>query len=404
MATMYSNLGERERGVEFAKKAFALIDRVTEHERYYITTRYYSSVSGDLDKTIEAYQAWSRAYPRDQAPHTNLGVQYLRAGLWEKTVEEEQQAIRLDPKVAVSYSDLVTAYVRLDRFDEAKATAEKAFGQEIDSAALHNELLRLALIQGDQADAQKQIQWASGHPSEYNFIGLQATNANYLGQRHAAREFSKRAAETARRPKLAAVAASFAAGQASTDALLGSCDIGRAEAHEALALVSGDSVPAAGGAATALARCGDTAEVEKWAAAVSKLYPTDTIWNSVTLPALRAAVELKRDQPAKVVELLQSAVPYEGGQGGVLYLRGLAYLRMKRGPEAAAQFQKILDQKGAYGSATYALSYVGLARAAALSGDTAKAKKAYQDFLALWKDADPDLPILAEARKEYAAM
>jgi eukaryotic-like serine/threonine-protein kinase len=146
------------------------------------------------------------------------------------------------------------------------------------------------------------------------------------------------------------------------------------------------------------------AEVEKWAGAVSKLQPTATLWNAVGLPLLRATIELKRDQPAKAIELLQAAVPYERSNSGVIYLRGLAHLRMKHGPEAVAEFQKILDHKGAYWGTLYPLAYVGLARAAALSGDTVKAKKAYQDFLALWKDADSDLPILAEARKEYGEL
>jgi predicted Zn-dependent protease len=146
------------------------------------------------------------------------------------------------------------------------------------------------------------------------------------------------------------------------------------------------------------------AEVEKWAGEVSKLFPTATLWNAVQLPTLRASIELQRDQPAKAIELLQAAVPYERSNFGVLYLRGLAHLRMKQGTEAAAQFQKILDHKGSFWGTGYPLAYVGLARAAVLSGDTVKAKKAYQDFLALWKDADPDLPILAEARKEYAGL
>jgi len=404
MATMYSNLGERERGMEFAKKAFSLVDRVTEHERLYIATRYYSSVTGDMDKTIDGYQAWTRAYPREGPPHTNLGVQYANAGQWEKAVDEEQQAILLEPKVAVAYGDLVIDYIRLDRFDEAKAIAEKAFAQKIDSANLHTLLLQLAYIQGDQAGVQREIQWASGRPEEYTFLNTQAAQASYLGQRRAARELSRRASEMARRRKLAAVAATYAGGQASTDALLGSCDLARTEAHAALALVSGDTLPAAGGAISALAQCGDVAEVEKWAGEVSKLQPTSTLWNAVGLPALRATIELNRDQPAKAIELLQAAVPYERSNVGVLYLRGLAHLRMKHGPEAAVEFQKILDHRGAYWSAFYPLAYVGLARAAVLAGDTAKAKKAYQDFLALWKDADPDVPTLAEARKEYAAL
>jgi tetratricopeptide (TPR) repeat protein/tRNA A-37 threonylcarbamoyl transferase component Bud32 len=404
MAIMYSNAGERERGVEFTKKAYSLVDRVTEHEKLYITSQYYSVVTGDLDKTIEAYQAYAQAYPRDLTPHVNMGLQYNNAGRWEKDVEEELEAIRLEPKVAVSYGSLINEYIRLDRYDEAKAMAAKAFAMKTDSANIHNALLRLAYIQGDSAAVQKEIQWGAGRPDEYGSLGTQAAAAGYLGQRRKARELSRQAGDVAKRHKLAAVAASYSAREAADDAQVGSCEIARTEAHAALRLVSGDTLPAAGGAAAALATCGDAGEAEKWAAEVSKLQQSNTIWNAITLPSLRAQIELKRDQPGKAIELLKSAIPYERANNGVFRIRGLAYLQLKQGPEAAAQFQKILDHKGAYWGTGYPLAYVGLARAAVLSGDTPKAKKAYQDFLALWKDADPDLPILIEARKEYAAL
>jgi tetratricopeptide (TPR) repeat protein len=153
-----------------------------------------------------------------------------------------------------------------------------------------------------------------------------------------------------------------------------------------------------------MALCGDAAPADKIASETSQQYPVHTIWNAVYLPTINAATELKRSQPAKAVDLLQPARPYERGYPESIYVRGLAYLSLNEGPEAAAEFQKILDHKGAYWGIVYSASYVGLARAATISDDTAKAKKAYQDFFALWKDADPDVPLLIEARKEYAAL
>lgn len=182
VAVMYSNAGERQRGIEFTRMAFSLVDRVTERERLYITSQYYNYVTGDLDKTIEAYQAYAQMYPRDLTPHVNLGVQYGLDGQWEKAVEPAQEAMRLEPKVAVSYSNLVREYIRLDRFDEARAIAERARAQNIDSASLHDGLLFLAYIQNDEAAARKETQWAAGRPEEYFTVGTQSLAAEYLGE------------------------------------------------------------------------------------------------------------------------------------------------------------------------------------------------------------------------------
>jgi serine/threonine protein kinase/Flp pilus assembly protein TadD len=405
LAVMYSNSRERERAADLTKKAYSLIDRVTEHERLYILGQYHNYVTQDIDKTIEAYQAYARAYPRDLTPHVNLGVNYGLNGQWEKAVQENQEAMRLEPKVSVSYSNATGEYINLERYDEAKAVAAKAATLGMDSGQVHDNLLRLAYIQGDNTTIQKEIQWAAGRPDEMNSLALQATAARNLGQRRSARELSRRAADMARRRDLNGVAAGSVAGGALWDAMVGDCGSARAEAHAALALVDRSTLPAAFGAFEVFAFCGDAAEAEKGGVEIGKMFPTSTIMNAVALPQLHASMELKRNQPARVLDLLQSAVPYERANPDVSYVRGLAYLQLKRGAEAAAEFHKILDHKGAYwGRGIWALSYVGAARGAALASDVAGARKSYQDFLALWKDADPDLPILAEARAEYAAL
>ena len=405
LAVMYSNSGDHQQGIKYAKKAYSLIDRVTEKERLYITSEYNNYVLRDLEKTTEAYQLYARTYPRDVTPHVNLGVQYSNSGQYEKAIQEYQEAVRVDPRVSTSYGNLVVNYIFIGKFDEAKAMAEKAFAQKLESPTIHFELLRMAYIQNDSATAQKEIQWAAGKPQEYMGLEVQAQNAYYLGQRRKAKELMGSAIDLAKRHNLPAVAAGYLAENAVLDAIYGDCDAARAEARAAIALADQDTLEAIGPAAAALGFCGDTAQAQKIADQISNLSPTDTLWNAVYRPTIQASIEMKRDQPAKAIELLAASASYERASGWeTVYLRGLAYLRARHETEAAAEFQKMLDLKGTYWGPLYSLAYAGLARAEVLAGDTAKAKKAYQDFLAIWKDADSDLPILAEARKEYAAL
>jgi tetratricopeptide (TPR) repeat protein len=285
----------------------------------------------------------------------------------------------------------------LDRLGEAKELAPKARALGIDGARIHQRFLEMAYIEGDQAAATVEIQWFAGKPVEYISFGLQAANRNVLGQRRESSKLYHRAAETALRQGLQSVAAEFEEADARADALSGNC---RTADH-------------LGRPALALALCGDSAQADKLAAETSKVSSNETIWNAVQLPEIHAAIELQRDYPAKAVELLASASPHQRAYPEVVYLRGLSYLRLKNGADAAAEFQKILDHKGANWGATwihpnwgqyYSLSYLGVARGSVLAGDAAKAKKAFQVFFELWKDADPDIPILQQAKAEYAKL
>ncbi len=401
LGDMYRNIGWRVRATEHMEKAFALVDRVSEHERLRIIAWYYSVGTGELHKAADAYQLFVRTYPRESRAHNELGVLiHLGMGEWEKALEEFQEAMRLDPRLAFSYSNVVSAYVHLDRLDEAKAVAQKAVEQKFDFPSLHRRLLRIAYLQGDRPEADKQIQWLAGKPEELYSLDAQIENAVAIGRFREGRERFRRITDVAQRlnPSGKAVFAIVA----NAEGQMGNCnealDKGRAAVGEVLApnfaLL----------AARSLAECGDFASAQKVAEEASKRYPLDTLWNAVHLPSIRAAVELRRNQPEKALELLRSATPYERAHAYAVYLRGIAYLRLRKGAEAAAQFQQILDHKGTNWGPYYSLSYVGLARAAALSGDTARARKAYQDFLALWKDADPDIPILKEAKQEYARL
>jgi len=392
----FNNAGDIERSREYTRKAFGLIDRVSEFERDLITTDYYS-YDGQSDKAIDAYRLGIQNYPRFWGFHNNLSVEYIDQGQFEEGLKEGQEATGLEANVEPPYRRLLDAYMCLDRIAEAKHLAEKLRAQGLGGARIHQRFLEMAYVEGDDAAAAREIQWFAGKPAEYLSFGLQAANQNAVGHRRESSKLYRRAAETALRLELRNAAAEFEEADARADALSGNCQTVRRLGRPALAL----------------AMCGDAAQAEKLAGETSKLFPNGTLWNAVQLPAIRAAIALKRGQPAKAVELLASASPYERAYPEAVYLRGLAYLGLREGAEAAAEFEKILDHKGAnWGSAWqhpywgqfYSLSWLGLARGSALAGDPAKAEKAYQDFFTLWKDADPDIPILKQAKAEYAKL
>jgi serine/threonine protein kinase/predicted Zn-dependent protease len=399
---MYGNVDETGRDAEYQKKAFALVDRVSERERLTIAASYYEFATGELDKAAEAYQLLIRTYPREAPPHVLLGNVYMDSGDWEKAVAENLEAIQLRLGYEYAYENLISAYSDLDRFDEAKAVGENAFAQKMDFSGIHNALLQIAYLQRDQTEAEKHIQWLAGNALEHLSLLNQATNAAVVGQLRKRDELLRRGKEMARWRNLPETAARFQIQEALGEALAGNREAARNNVRSAI--LSNQSPADTLNAALTLALCGDDAGAKRAADETSKRYPVNTLWNAVFLPSIRAAVELNRGQPAKAIELLQSAGPYERAHASAVYLRGLAYLRARKGTEAAVEFQKILDRKGANWGMYYPLSYVGLARAEALSGDTIRARKAYQDFLALWKDADHDIPILREARQESARL
>jgi tetratricopeptide (TPR) repeat protein len=395
LSTASGNAGDVGRRDEYARKAFALIDRVSEYERDRIIANYYET-TGELDKAIDAYRSALRSYPRDWGFHNDLSVNLIDLGQIEEGLQEGEAAAQIQPDAEPPHRRQLDAYMCLDRLGEAKKVAEQVRMLGINGARIHQRFLEIAYIEDDQAAAAREIQWYAGKPEEYLSFGLQAAYRNALGQRLESSKLYKRAAVTALRSGLRDVAAGFDEADARADALAGNCRTVRRLGRPPLAL----------------AMCGDTAQAEKLAAETSKLFPNGTVWNTVQLPEVRAAIQLQSD-PAKAVELLASASPYERAYPEVAYLRGLAYLNLHKGAEAAAEFHKILDHKGASWGSTwlypnwglyYSISYVGSARGSALAGETANARKAFEDFFALWKDADPDIPILIEARKDYAAL
>ena len=400
LASVYSNSGEYERAAEASQKAYDLRDRVSERERLYISMSYYSNVTREVEKDIETLEVWERTYPHDVVPHNNLALQYNDIGQYAKARDEAREAIRLNPNAAPPYSNLARALSGLNRFDEARQAIGRALPQKVESVFMHRILYSIAFIQGDEAAMKQQVEWVNGKPEEYTAQSWQSKAAAFSGQVRKAAEFSSRAADLAQHRALKEVVAQIVAEDAERDSLFSDCRQVKAKSARALAVTK--SQPARLSAANALAGCGEFVEMQAITDGLSTRYPKDTLLNEVFLPLVYARAELHRGNGARAIQLLEATRLYGGAAlFQVAYLRGEAYLSQHNGAQAATEFQSILDHRGAQPtSPLYPLAELGLARAAVLNGDTTKARKAYQNFFALWRDADPDIPALQQARQE----
>jgi eukaryotic-like serine/threonine-protein kinase len=401
MASMYYNSRQYDLAAEASQKAFDLRDRVSERERLYISAGYYDNVTGELEKYLETLELWKRTYPRDASPHNNLVVKYNELGLFDKALEAAPEAIRLNPSSASGYSLLAAAFVGLNRFDEAKKIIGQAQAQKLGTTAMRRILYRIAFVQGDAGTMQQQIEWVNGKPDDYVAQGWQAETAAFSGQSRKAKEFSSRAFDLAEHRNLKEVAAQIAVGGATRDALFGYCSQAKEQTTKALDMSRTQLTMANAG--NVLATCGEFGQTQTIVAELTRRFPNDTVLNKILLPLIQARIGLLRGNPAQVIQLLETTRPYEGyALFQIAYLRGQSYLNQRKGADAAAEFQKILDHRGWQPtSPLYSLAQLGLARAAALSGDPAKARKGYQDFFALWKDADADVPAMQAARQEF---
>jgi eukaryotic-like serine/threonine-protein kinase len=402
----YANSGRNELGIESMKKAFELKDRASELEKLYITSHYYDIVTGQLDKSLEAYQLWNRTYPRDSIPTNNLAVFYAVSGQFKQSLQWAQETMRLDPNHALSYQILGGAYFGLDRLAEGKAMRQRQIEAKLDATGDHRDLYELAFLEGDAAGIQQQRDWAKGRPDEFNILESAALAAAFSGQLHKGGETIRQAIDIAKRGGFDEDAAGMAARLADIEGLFGNTKEAREGALQALA--KNHSRLVIMGAGGALAMAGDSQAVQGIESEIIKRFPTDTFINNLWLPSVRARVEITRGNPAKAIELLQATSPYEFGWAANVvpnYIRGQAYLQAKQGKDAEAEFQKILQHRWLCAvSVRCALAHLQLARAYALEGDSAKSRASYQDFLALWKDADTDIPVLKEAKAEYAKL
>ena len=401
LAIQHNNTSQPKLAAEYAEKAFELRDRASEYEKLRIAYFYYQFVTGELEKAIETQELFKRSYPREHTGPGNLAVLNARIGRFEKAIAETQEALRLNPNTYSWHMNLMGHFIRLNRFAEAEEVVGRAMGQKLDGIAFHTGLYQIAFVRGDATAMQQQLEWGKGRPDEYLVVDLQTETAAFAGQYRQSQDFSRRAVDMALRSNAKEVAAQIAAEQAQRSAALGLCQQAKAAAAQALALERSKASLVRG--ALALALCGEVGQAQSIIDELEKRYPKDTLITSLWLPTIRAVGHINRNDHATAIQLLEAAKSYEAvGEFWPQTFRGQAYLRGRNGAEAKSEFQNILDHRGYQSmSVLNPLAHLGLARAAAMTGDTAQARTAYQNFLALWKDADPDIPILQEAKQEY---
>ena len=406
LAAVYFNLGEEDQSVVEAKKAFDLRDRVSERERFYIDDHYYTA-AGDIEKDKEDLELAIRTYPNDSSAYANLALlNNLDYAQYEKAIQLGSEFSRLEPGAPFGYVHTAQPYMALNRLEEARSTLQRAVDAKADNLFVHQSLFDLAFLNNDVDGMQREMKWAEGKPSEYLLLNEAAAAATARGQIHKAEEFRQRSIRDTDQLGFKETTADTKAVFALDEAAVGNLDKAREVANESAALARGRSnlVPAS----EVLAVAGNPTHPQSMLAELDKRFPSDTLLKNVSMPVVVAVAALDRKRPDEAITALQSAMPYEMGNAPAMlpvYVRGLAYLEAKSGAEAVAEFQKIIDHRGIDPiGLEHPLAHLGLGRAYVLTGDTTKARAAYQDFLALWKDADPDIPILKQAKAEYAKL
>jgi serine/threonine protein kinase/tetratricopeptide (TPR) repeat protein len=401
-----NNEGDSRGAVAYIQRAFDLRDRASEREKFYISSHYYDTGRRQLEKGVEIYEQWKETYPRDTVPRDNLALAYQLMGQHEKTVANASEALRLDPKDRFAYQNLASGYQFLGRYDEAKAVADQAISQKVEPWTIHFMLYSLAFIRGDEATMRREVERAQAQPQAPVVLLLHGQSECAQGRLKKAGESYARAVSQAKIHNYMEFAALAMAAEATCESELGFLKEARPAMTAALALSDGKDSRSI--AAYVFAREGDGAQSQKLVGELAKEWPFDTLLNRVWLPLAQATNDIQRNQPAEAILRLESAAPYELGgppSGAVywpIYIRGEAFLKARDGVKAAAEYQKILDHRGIDPtSPLYSLAWLGVGRAYTLQGDTPKARAAYQDFFALWKDADPDVPVLKAAKAEY---
>jgi eukaryotic-like serine/threonine-protein kinase len=411
LGLVYGNLGQASLAAENIKKAYDLRERVSEREKYRISALYYQNVTGELEQATQVYELWAKSYPQDVVPTGNLGVIYAYLGQIDKSLTASLESQRIAPD-ATGYFNLVGSYLALNRLDDVEKTIEDAQKHNLAGDFLHLGIYQLAFLKNDPGEMERQVAWAAGKPgTEDLLLSFQSDTEAYHGRLTRARDFSRRAVDAAVRADSKETAAIWQVNAALREAEFGNAAIAKQDVAAALALTPGRDVQML--AALALARSGENARAKAIVEELEKTYSSQTVLKVYWLPTIKAAIELNSNNAAQSVVYLEAAAPYDLGeppqfQVGTMYpayVRGVAYLAQRNGTAAAAEFEKILNYRGVVMNfMTGALSHLQLGRAYAMAGDTAKAKAAYQDFLTLWKDADPDVPILKEAKAEYAKL
>jgi eukaryotic-like serine/threonine-protein kinase len=403
LAVYYGNQFQLDLAEQYVQKAYDLRERVSERERLYISEKYFTYLTGEMDKRIEILQTWAHLYPNDYIPHNNLALNYNIFGRYDEGVKEALEAVRLSPTGISPRDNLIASFNGLNRLDEAEQVVKEMAAQHPDAASSHFNRFYFAAMRGDQSQIDAEVQWARGKPAEADLTDQLAALAFSVGKEKKGEDLKRRAVELYKNQDRKENASQVLIGLAANQASFGKCEQAKENVAAGLALYRGRiSVPFS---ALVFAVCNDMGRAQSSLDEALKQYPKDTMIVSMQAPLIKAALERNQGNARQALELLESVHAYDLGLIGGLgnnYLRGQSYLDQRSGNEAAAEFQKIIDHPGIEGfSPLHALAHLGLARAAVLNGDTAGSRKEYQDFFALWKDADADLPVLVQAKKEY---
>jgi DNA-binding winged helix-turn-helix (wHTH) protein/tetratricopeptide (TPR) repeat protein len=419
LGRMYGDIGESVLSAQNTSKAYQLRDRATDQEEFFISVNYDLQATGNLEKAQQTCDLWKQAYPRAWLPHGLLsGGIYPALGKYEKSSEEAKLALAIDPDFSIGYTNLAVSYMALERMADAESTIQRASERKLEIPDFFVMRYAIAFLKGDKAGLER----VAAEAQEKTGVGDWMSNAEgfasaYTGHLEVARRMSRQAAQLARKADRRETEALYEADAAVREALFGNVSPARQGAGSALELSKSRDVEY--GAAFALALSGESFRSQALTEALLRSFPDDTRVQFTYTPLLRALLALNHRQPSRAVELLQTAIPYEFGiptEGGSeflvgagnlypAYVRGLAYLAAHQGSEAAAEFQKILDHRGIVVSDPIGvLAHLQLGRAYVLSGDKTKAKSGYQDFLTLWRNADLDIPILKQAKTEYAKL
>jgi len=405
-AIAYWNLADQATAEEYARKAYERIDRVSEREHYYILTEYDNIVTGNSDKMIESYQLWIQNYPRDPVALLNLGVEYLGIGQFEKELEYMKRSHEVDSGTIYSWIHLIQGYTALNRFDEARETGRQAIAHGFDAPPVHVALLWVAVAQNDAAAYNQESDWLSHHSIQLGRLRRQflIQRPAALGQLGHSEEEARKAGEQAKSSGRPGAAAGDLANAAVWQAMAGRS--ARARDLAAVATKTSSDHVTSADAALAYAYSGDIRQSRALLDRLMKSYPENTSLQQFYRPEIEALDAIEKHDAAKALTALEGPRSYDfAGSFTLPYVRGMAYLAAGQGLQAAAEFQKIIDRPGVSPSSpVHSLAHLGLARAWSLEGDKAKARTAYQDFLVLWKDADPDVPLLKQAKAEYAKL
>jgi eukaryotic-like serine/threonine-protein kinase len=412
LAECYQPLSENDLSAANAAKAYALRDRVSESEKMAISSFYDLVFTGNLEAARSSYQAWADTFPRDEEPFVNLWFAYASMGDYPKANAAAEQALKLNPVSGNNTVNASYSYQWTGQLDQAKTTIREARARNVDSPWVPLVLYMVNFLQHQPAEMQLQVTAATGKPGvDDQILFLESETATYNGEFAKGRDLARRASDSALRGSEKEVAAEYRAHSAVREALAGDMPAAKQDAQAALALSTGRQAESY--SAIALGLAGDSAQAERLAADLAKRFSEDTVVKFNLLPMIRAAIALHGGIGKQAIDALSASAPYELGQTNSaftfslypVYLRGQAYLAAKQGAAAAVEFQKILDHASIVGNEPIgALAHLGSGKAYALSGESAKAKNAYQEFFALWKNADADVPVLVQAKTEYAKL